>query len=170
MSRIGYGNFKPSFDDDNEVFTQSELNRNNGDIFDLADAFLGIASMTHKKLQKLCYYAKAWYLAIYDTNLIHENFEAWVHGAVQPDLYQKYKAYGFGYIPKLSDTTHVPEEFPSVGREIYDSYGDLDGNDLERINHTETPWINARGGLKPWQGCNRIISEDDMKEYYRALM
>ena len=170
MSRIGYGNFKPYFDDDNEVFTQSELNRNNGDIFDLADAFLGIASMTHKKLQKLCYYAKAWYLAIYDTNPIHENFEAWVHGAVQPDLYQKYKAYGFGYIPKLSDTTHVPEEFLSFAREIYDSYGDLDGNDLERINHTETPWINARGGLKPWQGGNRIISEDDMKEYYRALM
>ena len=31
--------------------------RRYGDIFDMAHAFLAISSMTHKKLQKLCYYA-----------------------------------------------------------------------------------------------------------------
>ena len=36
----------------------------------LARAFLSIDSMTHKKLQKLCFYAKAWYLALYDENII----------------------------------------------------------------------------------------------------
>ena len=51
-------------------------------------------------------------------------------------------------------------------RQIYFSYGDLDGDDLERLNHTEMPWLKARGNLKPWQNCERVISEDDMKEYY----
>ena len=55
-------------------------------------------------------------------------------------------------------------------RQIYFSYGDLDGDDLERLNHTEMPWLKARGNLKPWQNCERVISEDDMKEYYRSLM
>ena len=141
-----------------------------GDVFFFFCAFLNISSMTHKKLQKLCYYAKAWYLALYGENLIPESFEAWVHGAVQPDLYQKYKAYGFNYIPKVFDTSNIPEEFLNFAREIYESYGDLDGDELEKINHREDPWLNARVGLKPWQNCENTISEEDMKTYYRKLM
>ena len=168
MSNFRYDDFKPS--NNNRTTTESGLSKRRGDIFDLADAFLSIASMTHKKLQKLCFYAKAWYLALYDANLVDEPFEAWVHGAVQPDLYQEYKIYGFGYIPLVKETARIPEEFLSFAREIYESYGELDGNDLERINHTEIPWVRARGNLKPWQGSNAIIVEDDMKEYYRSVM
>ncbi|MBC5786723.1 DUF4065 domain-containing protein [Clostridium sp. NSJ-27] len=142
-----------------------------GDIFDLAHAFLCISSMTHKKLQKLCYYAKAWYLAIYDENLIKEPFEAWVHGAVQPDLYQKYKIFGFGYIPQYTDERKLlPEEFCSFAKKVYEAYGDLDGDELEQLNHTEEPWLKARIGLKPWQSSNNIIDEEIMKLYYRSLM
>ena len=46
----------------------------------------------------------------------------------------------------------------------------MDGDELEQLNHTEMPWIKARKGLKPWQGCNNIIDENDMKIYYRSLM
>lgn len=151
--------------------TEGDVNRQFGDVFDLANAFLSIESMTHKKLQKLCYYAKAWYLAINDTNLISEPFEAWVHGAVQPALYQKYRSYGFQIIPMhCGSIANLPEEFMSFAREIYHSYGDLDGDELESINHQEQPWINARKGLKPWQSCNVVISEEDMKSYYREMM
>lgn len=142
-----------------------------GDIYDLANSFLSIESMTHKKLQKLCYYAKAWYLAINDTNLIIEPFEAWVHGAVQPRLYQKYRAFGFQPIPMYVDLLdNLPEEFLSFSREIYASYGGLSGDDLEKLNHSEMPWRNARKGLKPWQNSDAVISEEDMKTYYRGLM
>lgn len=166
--RILYDDFKPDFSGLN--LTEPEVGRNYGDIFDLAHAFLSIESMTHKKLQKLCYYAKAWYLAIYDTNLISESFEAWVHGAVQPNLYQKYKIYGFGYIPLYTNLATIPEEFLSFSREVYESYGELDGDELEKLNHTEMPWLKARKGLKPWQGSNNVIDENDMKIYYRAMM
>ena len=158
MSKNIFGEFKTSFSGLN--LTCAEIGKKYGDVFDLADAFLSIESMTHKKLQKLCYYAKAWYLAINDTNIIAESFEAWVHGAVQPALYQKYKMYGFGYIPRNNKEIDIPEEFISFSREIYDSYGELNGDELEKLNHTEMPWIKAREGLKPWQGCNNIIDEN----------
>lgn len=142
-----------------------------GDIYDLANAFLSIEAMTHKKLQKLCYYAKAWYLALNDENLIKEPFEAWVHGAVQPQLYQKYRGYGFQLIPMFNrDLSKLPEEFLSFSREIYETYGEFSGDELERINHQEMPWLNARKDLKPWQSGTNIISEDDMKNYYRSLL
>lgn len=140
------------------------------DIYALAKAFLSISSMTNKKLQKLCYYAKAWYLAIYDTNIISEDFQAWVHGAVQPGLYYKYKEYGFNSIPKIENTNSIPEEFISFANEIYSSYGHLSGDQLEVLNHQEDPWINARKGCEPWENCNSIISETDMKDFYRRLM
>lgn len=169
MIEKDYNDFIP-YSKEKPQSTEGELTKQTGDIFDLADAFLSIASMTNKKLQKLCYYAKAWYLALNDTNIVEESFEAWVHGAVQPKLYQKYKIYGFGYIPKVFDTTKIPEEFLSFAREIYDSYGDLSGDELERLNHTETPWIEARGDLKPWQNSETIISENTMKQFYRSMI
>ena len=163
-----YSDFKPTSGDLME--TDSEAFDSSGDIFDLANAFLCISSMTHKKLQKLCYYAKAWYLALYDTNIISEPFEAWVHGAVQPDLYQRYKPYGFNYIPKVYSVDGIPEEFIGFSREIYRAYGALSGDDLEALNHSEAPWRNARVGLQRWQGSHNIISEDDMKAFYRTMI
>jgi uncharacterized phage-associated protein len=41
---------------------------------------------------------------------------------------------------------------------------------LEKINHAEAPWQKARVGLKPWQNSSNIISEDDMRTYFRGLM
>jgi len=164
-----------------EVKSSTSLNNNEGintfgasaaaerDVFIIARAFLNIAPMTHKKLQKLCYYAKAWYLALYDENLIHDHFEAWVHGAVQPHLYDAYKKHGYRSIPQCFDGL-IPEEFNSFAREIYDAYGHLSGDELETINHTETPWINARKGLKPWEPSNNVISEEEMKKFYRKMI
>lgn len=137
-------------------------------IYDLANAFLFIEPMTNKKLQKLCYYSKAWHLALYDENLIEEDFEAWVHGAVNPELYFKYKTHGFDKIPNFNgDLSDIPEEIMSFSREVYEAYGHLTGDELEALNHTEDPWLNARKGLRPWQRCTEVISEKDMKDYYR---
>ena len=58
------------------------------DIRKVAQYFLSKESMSHKKLQKLCYYAQAWYLANYGKPLMPNRFEAWVHGPVSPDLYR----------------------------------------------------------------------------------
>ncbi len=74
---------------------------------------------------------------------------------------------GFGYIPKINGPSDIPEEFLSFAGEIYDSYGELDGDELEGLNHSEMPWIKAKGNLKSWQESNQEISVNDMKEYYR---
>ena len=153
-----------------KIFSSSSTIMKPNDVFALARAFLCISSMTHKKLQKLCYYAKAWYLAIYGGNLIDESFEAWVHGAVQPELYQKYRTYGFGEIPKEMDLSSIPEEFLSFAKEVYNAYGHLSGDDLERANHSEKPWLEARGNCKPWENCNNVISEVTMRDYYRERL
>lgn len=138
-------------------------------IFDVAKYFLSIESMTHKKLQKLCYYAQAWHLALLNRRLFDGSFEAWVHGPVSPDLYREYREYGWEQIPK-SDTVKVAfeEESQGIVDAVYETYCPFDGDQLEAISHNESPWRDARTGLQDWEPSHNVISEDAMRQYYKA--
>ena len=54
-----------------------------------------------------------------------------------------------------------------VLNQVYDVYGGMTASELETITHREWPWIKARGALEPWESCTDIISENDMRSYYR---
>ena len=61
------------------------------DIYDVANYFLSKESMPLKKLQILCYYYKAWGLALYDKDFLPgEDFEAGVDGPANRKLREKY--------------------------------------------------------------------------------
>lgn len=49
---------------------------------------------------------------------------------------------------------------------IYGIYGRLSGNELEKMTHSETPWIKARNGLKPYEFSQNLISDEDIIECY----
>jgi len=139
-------------------------------IFDIANTFLTIESMTHKKLQKLCYYTQAWYLALNRQPLVNTDFEAWIHGPVCAELYHCYKTNGYKAIK--SEKEEVPEIIAkdeyilNFIKNIHDVYGNLTGTELELLTHSEDPWKNARKGLREWEPSYRVISEEDMINYY----
>lgn len=135
-------------------------------IYEVANEFLAIESMTQKKLQKLCYYAQGLYGALTEERLFEEELEAWIHGPVSPLLYNKYKGYGYLNIPK-KESKDGNTELKEIVEQIYRIYGKLDGDQLEALTHTETPWKNARGDLQPYEPSHEIISFDDMKSFFR---
>ena len=91
-------------------------------IFCVADWFLSIESMTHKKLQKLCYYAQSWHLALLNKRLFNDKFQAWVHGPVNNDLYKKYSSYGWNLIPQKNKKIDFPEETLQVLESVVATY------------------------------------------------
>lgn len=147
------------------------------DIFQVAKWFLNKDSMTQKRLQKLCYYAEAWYFTLKNESLTDAEFQAWVHGPVSPLIWQKYKAmYEFGFymndikedsLKEFDDITD-PDDVELLDL-VWNTYGEKSGNELEALTHTETPWINARGTRKPSEPCQRIITREEMKEYYSTI-
>lgn len=139
-------------------------------ILDIANYFLSIDSMTHKKLQKLCYYAQAWYLANCGRPLFNDYFEAWVHGPVSPRLYKEYRSNGWNAIPKESNKNNLDSNIALFLNEVYNVYGGYDGDYLETLTHREEPWKKARIGYKPQENCNNIIPESDMLSYYRRRL
>ncbi|SFE01803.1 Uncharacterized phage-associated protein [Thermoanaerobacter thermohydrosulfuricus] len=140
-------------------------------VFDIAKAFLTMQSMTHKKLQKLCYYAQAWHLALYKNKLFKEDFEPWIHGPVCRDLYNVYKEYGWNNIPKeekLPD--NISSEIYEFLKVVFNTYGEFTGDELEAISHSELPWREARKGLEEWEpSVNRIIDPNIMRDYYSMV-
>lgn len=133
------------------------------DIKDVAKYLLTKSQMTHKKLQKLCYYVYSWHLAIFNEKIMDCRFEAWVHGPVCLDLYDEYR--GEYDIGKIEEAVSIGEKQGFID-DIYKIYKDYTGDMLETLTHTEDPWVNARRGLPPWQPGNRRISDSDIVSYY----
>lgn len=139
-------------------------------VFEIANWFLLKETMTHKKLQKLCYYAQAWCYALKDFKLMDTNFEAWIHGPVSPVLYDKFKAFSFNCIKLAGNYTSLIEaEDEELLESVWETYGDHTGNALEALSHSEPPWIEARGGYAPDERCNVAISVESMKKYYSSI-
>lgn len=134
----------------------------------VAKWFLDKESMTHKKLQKLCYYAQAWYVTLYNNDpLFEEEIQAWVHGPVVAALCPQFADYRWDLIPQQEfDDSDFSDDEVSVLEAVYRTYGPLDGEQLESIMRHEDPWIQARGDLKPWETCTAPITLASMREYY----
>jgi len=139
-------------------------------VFDIANWFLSQKTMTHKKLQKMCYYAQAWSYALYNRPLMDTEFQAWVHGPVSPQLYQKYKGHGFQEL-YCDEELHISfsEEDSELLESVMLTYGDYTGNALEALTHTEFPWIEARGNLSHSENCNNVISAATMRSFYQSI-
>lgn len=145
------------------------------DINDVVSFFLCKSAMSPKKLQKLLYYAYAWTLAILNDNaddlhtrLFNNRIEAWVHGAVIPEIYEQYKQCGWSDIPQTNnfDKMLFSEDEIDILNQVWNVYGSYTGNQLEEICHKETPWIEARSGLPPYASSNNLISDRTMFIYY----
>lgn len=138
-------------------------------IFAIANWFLTREKMTHKKLQKLCYYSQSWFLALEDKKLIDSDFQAWVHGPVNYLLYNKYRIWGWKKITETALSNALCQETSKFLEDVWETYGALDGDQLEELTHTEAPWKNARQGLGILENSTNIISDNDMKNYYLSI-
>jgi uncharacterized phage-associated protein len=125
------------------------------------------------RLQRLCYYCQAWYLAYDRAPLFPEDFKAWAGGPVCDELYQFHKGHlqnglYFLYDGDLGEyddsalTNHQKEHIDKVLKE----YGDCKAFKLSMNIHDELPWVEARSGLLLGDRCESIISKETMAIYY----
>lgn len=142
---------------------------------EIANFFLVFANetgevVTNLKLQKLIYYAQAWYLANFKSPLFKEDFQAWVHGPVVPELYQMFKEKGSMPIAtklKAEDIeTQIDKDTLTFLKEVAKLYMPFGAYELEMMTHQEYPWKIARGDCRPDQVCKNIIAKSTMQKYY----
>ena len=144
------------------------------DYFLLQVDFLAGDSISHLKLQKLCYYAQAWHLALHAKPLFADRIEAWTHGPVVPDLYQRFKANSWQTIDPQDLRTDPMDEIAGEDRafldQVWERYGGRTGRQLENMTHAEAPWKDAYGDREPGEKCQVEITHEAMREFYKAKL
>ena len=88
--------------------------------------------ITPMKMQKLVYFAHAWFLGKEKITLVNEPVQAWKFGPVFPSIYNRYKYFGQELIP-LSETSFMQEYEEDEGREVYYTVGEESTELLEEV-------------------------------------
>lgn len=159
-----------------------ELNKeiNQVSALNMADYILvQCGSMSHLKLQKLLYYCEAYHLAYTDRAVLHENFQAWVHGPVCVEVYHALKGNAVLYGDVSYDgagsgsnpVSYIKDALASKQIEIIDdvlsSLSSWKDSELEASTHREFPWIEARSGKGPSEKHDGIINKVTMSAFYK---
>ena len=122
--------------------------------------------ITHLKLQKLVYYAQAWWLANKNEALFHEDMEAWTHGPVVPSLWTEYKSHSWSSLPPQVVSSPLDKNLTAFLRHIYEQYGKFSAKELEKRTHDEDPWLKTRGGRPLEAKCTEPIDKKLIRDYY----
>lgn len=128
--------------------------------------------ITPLALQKILYYAQGFYKAFFGKFLFENDCQAWIHGPVYVEIYEKYKDFKSANI--IIDINYdVEDMLADEKREMLDvilkCFGYYNGKALEKMSHYETPWINARRGLLPTENSNNVIRKSDIEEYFEKV-
>ena len=131
-----------------------------------------LGEVTPLALEKLLFFANGVNYALNGEQLIFERSQAWQHGPVYPYIYNKYKRYGYKPIDNGINSSHgcmlsllSESEMKAIDMVIH-TFGLYSPKTLERISHTQTPWIEKRVNYKDDEAGKDIISEDSVKNYY----
>lgn len=133
---------------------------------------LRCVDITPLALQKLLYYTQGFYKAFNGVYLFENDCEAWIHGPVYKNVYDKYKTHGFNPIEEDA-RDYENFELSEIEIEMLDSivmnFGCYSGKVLEKMTHLETPWRDARKGLGENEPSNIIIKKEAIAGYFTEI-
>lgn len=127
--------------------------------------------ITPLALQKALYYMQGFYYAFYKDYLFNEECEAWVHGPVYREVYDKYHTQQFlEKLPKeQADDSRLSESEKGILDGVIAYLCCYSGNVLEMFTHKEAPWLTARGDLPLSIGCERTIQKEWIGAYFQSV-
>ena len=127
--------------------------------------------ITPLALQKVLYYIQGFNYAFTDKFIFPDDCEAWIHGPVYREIYERYSSYKFDPIDYNGDCEE--SEFNFYEKSIIDSVIKnlccYSGKTLEKFTHSEQPWIKTRGDLPASASCDRTIDKDLIGLYFAEV-
>ncbi|MGN0994037.1 MAG: type II toxin-antitoxin system antitoxin SocA domain-containing protein [Butyricicoccus sp.] len=134
-----------------------------------------VSDITPLALQKMLYYAQAFFYALFGEELFGDACQAWAHGPVYPNVYYKYKAYGYNPIeqPVLEfedDLTELTTREVELLDAIISAFGCYSGSILEKMTHSEKPWRDTRGNLLPGDRSVTEIKKETIHVYFQQVV
>ena len=99
--------------------------------------------ITNLKMQKLLYYAQAWYLVNFSKALFKDPIMAWRFGPIVESVYHDFKKFKYSPI-KCENAEKAVETIPVDKKQYLDEYYKIyisySAFDLTQMSHNEGPW------------------------------
>lgn len=151
-----------------------EMENSEGKIYRVVNWFLSKSTdelpMTHLALQKLLYISQGWSKVIYGRWLFDNECEAWAHGAVYREIYEKFKKFKFHPLPKVNKEVYLDKDEEKLLNIVFEKYFQVyTATMLEKLCHLEEPYIVAREGYEPGERCENFISKKEIEKYYDSI-
>lgn len=141
---------------------------------DLAIGYLlnQCGDITPFALQKALYYIQGFYFAFYQRFLFREDCEAWIHGPVYREAYERYKNTLFDGGAKAAefDISVFSASEKAILDSIIKNLCCYSGRVLEKFTQAEHPWLITRGNLPMDEGSERVICKDLIMDYFTTVM
>lgn len=169
ISPVAYNKCRAAIDQLNSIYGDSKI--------EVVTRYMLSKSVdiTPLALQKMLYYAQAFFYALFEKTLFNDPCQAWAHGPVYPDVYYKYRE--FGYDPIKLPEIEFNDELSGLSISeinlldaIIAAFGRYSGTTLRWMTHNEQPWLETRGSLRPTDRCVTIISSDLINKYFAKIV
>jgi uncharacterized phage-associated protein len=133
------------------------------------------ASLTHMKLQKLCFYAYGWWLAYNDEPLLNEGPEVWQYGPVFSSLYNILSTKRSAPIAEpqtvypLNPPPIIKDDLPNQWIDwVWQRYGQLPPIALSNMTHEiGTPWQIEAAAHNYKVPRHHQIPDDLIRQYFK---
>jgi len=120
--------------------------------------------ITNLKLQKILYFAQAYYLSKLGKPLFSDAIEAWEYGPVVPSVYKKYREHVSDSIILEKDEAMLSDGDRENLKRVWDLFGGYSAGRLVEIAHAHSPWKEA------YASQNKVISHKSISEYYTPIL
>lgn len=130
--------------------------------------------ITQMKLQKILYFAQGYHLAVYDSPLFKEAFQAWQFGPVVPIIYDDYKLYGNSPIVNFDKYKHDIPKGNDSDPSLIDTINYTWGATKDQTATSLSAWTHEKNA--PWQKVYNPnewaipIKEESIKEYFKDFL
>lgn len=131
-----------------------------------------LGEVTPLALEKLLAFSNGVNYAMNGKQLIKEECQAWQHGPVYPKVYNQYKKFGYKPIDTGIYSSHgcmqslLGEDEIKAIELVLRTFGLYSSKTLERISHSQQPWLEKRIGYKENEPGNEMIDEKSVERFY----
>lgn len=120
--------------------------------------------ITNLKLQKILYFAQAYFMVKTSQPLFEEKIEAWKYGPVVREVYAKYKENGSSPIFNKENNFKLSIEDQRLMEAVWEIFGKHSASKLVDIVHHQAPWVDSYQ-----RRANNEIKALTLKEYYKGM-
>ena len=121
-----------------------------------------------------------------DQAMFDDDCEAWVHGAVYPNVYSVFRQFKYAPLPSVEETFEFGEQEQRILNAVKKYYFDIykiklvayisfyfdiySAKALEEICHREPPYIETREGFPEGKACHKVMDAEKISSYYGKVV